>query len=40
MTFLHKSSAAAEMGDHDHKRHGPKEGELLCLLLRWSWIPV
>jgi len=28
--LCNKSSAATEMGDCGHKRHGPKRGGLLC----------
>jgi len=40
-TFQYKSSAAAEMGDRGHNRHGPKRGVGASLpISRWSWVPV
>ena len=35
-----KSSAAAEMGDRGHNRHGPKRGGGLLCPFRGSWDPV
>jgi len=34
-----KSSAVAEMGDHDHNRHGPKRGGC-CAPFAERWEPV
>jgi len=40
-TNCYESSAVAEMGDRNHKRHGPKRGGTAVLLSRGvSWVPV
>jgi len=38
VTHSSKSSAAAEMGNHGHKRHQPKIGGLLCPFHGGSWV--